>query len=202
MPPKSKSVKPEDSTLAAVAVAATPATASVTPAVVPSTPSGVTPAVPEDSLDISGDFTAVMANMTGLRHQLSAVMGEVRALQKRSDREMKAALKSSHKRKNKNSNRAPSGFVKPTLISDQLADFLSKPHGSLIARTEVTREINAYIRANKLQDTANGRKINPDAKLKKLLSVKTEDELTYFNLQRFMSQHFKKAVPAVVPAAV
>jgi chromatin remodeling complex protein RSC6 len=143
-----------------------------------------------------------MANMTGLRHQLSAVMGEVRALQKRSDREMKAALKSSHKRKNKNSNRAPSGFVKPTLISDQLADFLSKPHGSLIARTEVTREINAYIRANKLQDTTNGRKINPDAKLKKLLSVKTEDELTYFNLQRFMSQHFKKAVPAVVPAAV
>jgi chromatin remodeling complex protein RSC6 len=197
MPPKSKSAKPEDSTVAAVVVPAT------TPAValVPAVTSG-TPAVPEDSLDISGDFTAVMANMTGLRHQLSAVMGEVRALQKRSDREMKAALKSSHKRKNKNSNRAPSGFVKPTLISDQLADFLSKPHGSLIARTEVTREINAYIRANKLQDTTNGRKINPDAKLKKLLSVKTEDELTYFNLQRFMSQHFKKTVPAVVPAAV
>jgi hypothetical protein len=198
MPPKSKSVKPEDSAVAVAAPAATPA-------VVPSATAAVaaaTPAVPEESVDLSGDFTAVMANMTNLRHQLSAVMGEVRSLQKRSDREMKAALKSSHKRKNKNSNRAPSGFVKPTLISDQLADFLSKPHGSLIARTEVTREINAYIRANKLQDTTNGRKINPDAKLKKLLSVKTEDELTYFNLQRFMSQHFKKAVPATVPASV
>jgi hypothetical protein len=195
MPPKSKStVKPEPT--------ASVAPAEVTPITLVSPPTpAVVPCVSDESSDLTGDFTTVMAKMTCLRHQLSAVMGEVRALQKRSDREMKAAQKSSHKRKNKNSNRAPSGFVKPTLISDQLADFLSKPHGSLIARTEVTREINAYIRANKLQDATNGRKINPDAKLKKLLSVKTEDELTYFNLQRFMSQHFKKATPPVVATA-
>jgi chromatin remodeling complex protein RSC6 len=137
-----------------------------------------------------------MTKLTGLRQQLSAVMLDIRNVQKRADRELKAALKSSNKRKNKNATRAPSGFVKPTLISDQLADFLGKPHGSLLARTDVTREINAYIRANKLQDATNGRKIIPDAKLKKLLAVKAEDELTYFNLQKFMSQHFKKATPA------
>ena len=194
MPAKSKSV-PKVTEPATPAPVAAPVSVSV-PA-----PAVVEPVV-EDATDLSVEFASAMTKLTGLRQQLSAVMLDIRSIQKRSDRELKAALKSSNKRKNKNATRAPSGFVKPTLISDQLADFLSKPHGSLLARTDVTREINAYIRANKLQDSANGRKINPDAKLKKLLAVKAEDELTYFNLQKFMSQHFKKTVAAVVAPAV
>ena len=194
MPAKSKSV-PKVTEPATPAPVAAPVSVSV-PA-----PAVVEPVV-EDATDLSVEFASAMTKLTGLRQQLSSVMLDIRSIQKRSDRELKAALKSSNKRKNKNATRAPSGFVKPTLISDQLADFLSKPHGSLLARTDVTREINAYIRANKLQDSANGRKINPDAKLKKLLAVKAEDELTYFNLQKFMSQHFKKTVvaPVVAPA--
>jgi len=188
MPAKSKSVPKVTETVVPV-VPLAPVSA---PAV-----EAVPAAVVDESTDLSSEFTSAMTKLTGLRQQLSAVMFDIRTIQKRADRELKAALKSSTKRKNKNATRAPSGFVKPTLISDQLADFLGKPHGSLLARTDVTREINAYIRANKLQDAANGRKINPDAKLKKLLAVKTEDELTYFNLQKFMSQHFKKAVPVV-----
>ena len=69
-----------------------------------------------------------------------------------------------------------------------------------MARTEVTREINAYIREHKLQDKDNGRKINPDAKLLKLLKLKKGDELTYFNLQKYMSPHFAKAVKAETSA--
>ena len=65
---------------------------------------------------------------------------------------MKAAKKLSQKKKRKNTNRAPSGFVKPTLISGELAAFLEKPTGTEMARTEVTREINKYIRAHDLQD--------------------------------------------------
>jgi chromatin remodeling complex protein RSC6 len=63
-----------------------------------------------------------------------------------------------------------------------------------MARTEVTREINVYIRANKLQDVNNGRKINPDKKLATLLKLNKDDELTYFNLQRYMSSHFPKTI--------
>jgi chromatin remodeling complex protein RSC6 len=187
MPAKSKSVsKVTEPVVAAAPVAAAPVVAA---------PAVVEPVVEESTSDLSTEFSSAMTKLTGLRQQLSAVMLDIRNVQKRADRELKAALKSSNKRKNKNATRAPSGFVKPTLISDQLADFLGKPHGSLLARTDVTREINAYIRANKLQDTTNGRKIIPDAKLKKLLAVKAEDELTYFNLQKFMSQHFKKTTP-------
>ena len=62
-----------------------------------------------------------------------------------------------------------------------------------MARTEVSKEINAYIRSKSLQDKENGRKIHPDASLTKLLNIGKEDELTYFNLQRYMKHHFVKA---------
>jgi chromatin remodeling complex protein RSC6 len=67
-----------------------------------------------------------------------------------------------------------------------------------MARTEVTREINTYIRAHKLQDATNGRKINADKKLSDLLHLPSEDELTYFNLQKYMSVHFPKTPAAAV----
>ena len=109
---------------------------------------------------LSDDFSEFMGHLTALRSQLSTLTTEFRALQKRSERELRAAQKANQKRKRKTGNRSPSGFVKPTLISDELATFLGKPSGSEMARTEVTREINAYIRSNKLQDSENGRKIN------------------------------------------
>ena len=140
---------------------------------------------------LTDSFGELLAQLTTLRSQLSAVTVNVRALQKRADKEMRQALKSK-KRKNKNANRQPSGFVKPTKISPELATFLGKPKGTEMARTEVTREINSYIREHKLQDPDNGRKILADTKLKKLLKLKQSDELTYFNLQKFMSPHFAK----------
>lgn len=87
--------------------------------------------------------------------------------------------------------RAPSGFVKPTLISDELAAFLGKDAGKTeMARTSVTKEINQYIREHDLQDKTNGRRIIPDEKLRLLLKLPQDEELTYFNLQRFMRVHF------------
>ena len=145
-------------------------------------------------------FTALLAQLSALRSQLTSVTTQVRALSKRADRELKQAQKQGRK-KRKSGNRAPSGFVKPTKISVELAAFLGKDKGTEMARTEVTREINSYIRAHKLQDPKNGRRILADAKLRKLLKLKKDDELTYFNLQRYMSPHFAKASKAVPTSA-
>ena len=86
--------------------------------------------------------------------------------------------------------RRPSGFTQPTKISNELAKFLGKPAGTELARTDVSRLINTYISVNKLQDPQNGRVINPDSKLRSLLAIGENDELSYFNLQKYMKPHF------------
>jgi chromatin remodeling complex protein RSC6 len=185
----SKKATPVPTPKVVVAAAAPAATA----APVASATTAATPATKEVATPTLGDqFTALLAQLSAFRSQLTSVTAQVRALNKRSDRELKQALKAGRK-KRKSGNRAPSGFVKPTKISMELANFLGKEKGTEMARTEVTREINTYIRAHKLQDPKNGRRILADAKLRKLLKLKKEDELTYFNLQRYMSPHFAKA---------
>jgi upstream activation factor subunit UAF30 len=149
-----------------------------------------------DMSTMTEGFTEFLSKLQALTTQIASLKTEFRALEKRSVRELKAAQKANAKRKRKSTNRAPSGFVKPTLISNELAGFLNKPLGTEMARTEVTREINGYIREHNLQDKENGRKINPDKKLASLLKIKSGDELTYFNLQRYMSPHFAKSQKA------
>lgn len=150
---------------------------------------------------LSSDFSDLLTQLSTMRTQLTALSTRVRTLQKGYERERKQALKASKRRSKKTGNRAPSGFVKPTEISKELATFLGKPAGTEMARTAVTREINQYIREHKLQDPANGRRILPDAKLRKLLRVPQNDELTYFNLQRYMSPHFSKSTTTAAVSA-
>lgn len=152
-----------------------------------------------ETSSLSSLFSEFGSKLQTLSSGLSTLRSDFRTLERHVAREMRAAQKIS-KRKRKSGNRAPSGFVKPTLISKELAQFLGKAVGTECARTEVTREINAYIRTHSLQDKENGRKINPDAKLRSLLQLKKDDELTYFNLQKYMSPHFAKASPAVAVA--
>ena len=154
-----------------------------------------------DGVDVANQSAEFLTKLNQAGALFASLRAEFRTLEKKWSRELKAAQKSQVKRKRKSGNRQPSGFVKPTKISDELAKFLEKPVGTEMARTDVTREINSYIRAHNLQDTSNGRKIIPDAKLATLLKLNKTDELTYFNLQRYMSPHFFKAVKAPVATA-
>ena len=157
-------------------------------------PETVVENVPEKTgPEFTEKFGALLGRIQEVSSLLGALKREFKQLESSVNREYKALAKASGKRKRKTGNRAPSGFVKPTRISDELAGFLGVAKGTELARTEVTREINSYIREHKLQDASNGRKINPDKKLQSLLKVQKGEELTYFNLQRYMSPHFPKA---------
>jgi len=147
----------------------------------------------DESSTVSQKMNEFGAKLQQLNSIFAAVKGDFKTLEKVISRELKSAQKSSTKRAKRAGNRQPSGFVKPTKISAELAAFLGKSNGTEMARTAVSKEINNYIRTHQLQDKANGRKINPDAKLSALLNIKPEEELTYFNLQRFMKHHFIKA---------
>jgi chromatin remodeling complex protein RSC6 len=148
--------------------------------------------VAPDANSTAVKLTELSAKVQQIASLLSGLKSDLKNVEKNYARDMKAAQKASAKKRRNNGNRKPSGFVKPTRISDELASFLGKPVGTEMARTEVSKEINSYINSNSLQDKTNGRKIIPDAKLTQLLKIGKDDELTYFNLQRFMKHHFIK----------
>lgn len=144
-------------------------------------------------------LTEIDAKIQQIGSILSTLKSDFKVLRKSVAREKKLAEKSKGKNAKRSSgNRKPSGFIKPTRISDELASFLGKAAGTEMARTDVSKEINSYIVANNLKDKTNGRIIHPDAKLTALLKITTGNELTFFNLQSYMKHHFIKAVPAVV----
>lgn len=190
------------------AAAAAPAVAVAAPAAAPAikeeiATASAAAAEPVESTEAAFEKMSVefSAKLNALSSMIAALKADYRKLTTSFTKDLKAAQKLSSKKKRKAGTRAPSGFVKPTKISDELAVFLGKEKGSEMARTDVTRAINTYIRSNDLQDKDNGRKINPDQKLATLLKLKKTDELTYFNLQKYMGIHFAKAPSATAAAA-
>jgi chromatin remodeling complex protein RSC6 len=164
-----------------------------------------------NTIEQSNELALLESSMTAEIQELTtrvlALKTKYRAFVKKVSRELKVAQKKSQKRKGSSNPRKVSGFRKPTLISDELAAFLEKPTGTTMSRTEVTRLINQYIRDQGLKNPENGRYINPDQKLAVLLNhTKDSDQLSYFNLQKFIKHHFSKipegevAAPAPVEA--
>ena len=147
--------------------------------------------VVSDETLVNEGFTEFINKFQAMITQFNSLKTELKTLEKRTMKQLKVVQKLNNK-KRKKATRAPSGFVKPAPISKELADFLGKPEGTEMARTDVTREINKYIRANDLQDKENGRKIIPDKALSALLKIEDDVNLTYFNLQRYMGPHFPK----------
>ena len=103
-------------------------------------------------------------------------------------RKMKRDMIPEHERKP----RQPSGFAKPTYLSNDLCTFLELPSGSEIPRTEVTRRLLNYVKENNLQNPESKREILMDDKLKSLLKPQDDEVVTYFNIQRLLKIHYVK----------
>lgn len=165
-----------------------------TPEPTPAPVQETTAAVTVSSLeDIESQFASINSRLAELRAIETSIVKEVRTLQKSAARYLKEVQKKSKRKRQTQPNgvkRAPSGFAKPSLISNELCQFLGQPKGTEIARTEVTKFLTCYIKEHELQDPDNRRRIKPDKKLQKLLNNAANDEVTYFNLQRYMKVHF------------
>ena len=74
-------------------------------------------------------------------------------------------------------------FMKPLTPSPTLAAVIG---AEAVPRTEVTKKIWDYIKKNNLQDPANKRNINADAKLKPLFG---KDQVSMFELTKILSGH-------------
>ena len=139
--------------------------------------------------EIGSAFESIIDNLSSFKVQISNIQQQIRVLDKSIKKQMKAHEKDVAKRAKKTA-RAPSGFARPSKVTKELCDFMNKEEGTKIARTEVTRALVSYIKSNNLEKKENSKIISPDDKLKFLLGVDESDELTYFNIQKYMNKHF------------
>lgn len=87
---------------------------------------------------------------------------------------------------------ANNGFNRKQDVTPKLREFLGLPAGELISRSEVTKFINKYIIDNGLKHPDNGRQIILDNKLRDLLAPPEGVQVTYLNLQKYLSPHYIK----------
>ena len=107
---------------------------------------------------------------------------------------VKLEQKSNKKQKPKPA-RKPCGFARPSIVSNELCDFMKLPHESAVSRTEVTKALVQYIKEHNLQNQANKRQILPDERLYQLFGEEArKTDITYFTMQKFMNKHFVSAV--------
>ena len=195
----------------------TPATtpATVVPAdavVVPSADVPVTPtATTTDVDDVNTRLQEIQEKAQKMIAFNKEIITAVKLLQKEVARLQKASGRKARHNKAASANaspddpskqRKPSGFAKPTLVSKELCDFLGVPTDRMLARTEVTRLLNKYIKDNNLQDPVDRRTIRPDGKLQTLLNIKGDAQLKYFNMQSYIKHHFIKCAEGSVAPAV
>ena len=119
-------------------------------------------------------------------------------LEKKSAKKKRAAPVDGEEVKPRNS-----GFMRPVKISDELASFLGKTAGTVMGRQDANDEIRQYVSLHNLKETekGKGRNINPDAKLSSLLKLPVGEQLTYFNLQKYMKPHFIRIEDVIVATA-
>jgi chromatin remodeling complex protein RSC6 len=139
--------------------------------------------------DISDHFNKIIDSLQLFKSQINGLQQQIKVLEKNIKKQMKTLKKESTKCKNKGK-RKPSGFAKPSKVTNELCEFMNKKEGTEIARTEVTRTLCSYIKEHKLENTENSKIIAPDNKLKTLLGIEEGQELTYFTIQKYMNKHF------------
>jgi chromatin remodeling complex protein RSC6 len=141
--------------------------------------------------ELFSQFEGILSGLSAVKTQINTIQQQIKQVEKSMRRQMKGLQKEALKNKSKGL-RKPSGFATPSKVTKELCEFMNKEDGTEIARTEVTKALVAYIKAHKLENADNSQIITPDTKLKYLLGVCDGDELTYFNIQKYMNKHFVK----------
>ena len=141
--------------------------------------------------NIQQSFDDILSTLAGFRSKITEVQNKVRDLERNVTKDMKQKDKKINKNKFKG-NKNPSGFAKPSKISEPLCKFMELPNGSEVARTEVTQYLINYIEKENLQNPDNKKIIVPNEELQSLLGSNPDDEISYFNIQKYMNKHFQK----------
>ena len=142
-------------------------------------------------MDYVSEVSKLQTDLKSALQIIKDLVVHVNAFEKKINRDKKVVDKKMRgKVRRTGENKTISGFSKPGKISEELRTFLKLGKDDLIARTEVTKKITTYCKENNLQNLDDKRIILPDKVLQKLLRINKKDQLTYFNLQKYMKVHF------------
>jgi len=139
------------------------------------------------------EFSAVVSELDTAMNTIRMLKTRLQKLEKQGHRDTKALNKKANgkrARKPRDPNAPKSGFAKEGPVSDEMRKFLGLKKDELISRTDVTKRIHEYCKTKNLQNPADKRHIKADASLRKLLKMNKDDDLTFFNLQKYMKVHF------------
>ena len=147
---------------------------------------------PEEEENYDSEFSEIQNSLKDALALIKSLSSKVTSLEKRVARDRKVMNKKMKGRVKRvvDPNKPPSGFAKPGPVSTELAKFLGLKKDELIARTEVTKRITKYCQERDLQKKEDKRTIHADKALRDLLRLKKGDELTFFNLQKYMKVHY------------
>jgi chromatin remodeling complex protein RSC6 len=151
-----------------------------------------------------GEFSsveAIKAMMSTLAEQgavIKSLQNSLRSVLKDAEKNSKELDKLRNKKNRTKVERSPdalpSGITKPVAISDELAKFLGVAIGTLVPRNEVTKGVSSFVKSNGLSDPANKQKFildeRPAAKTLRALLGNPKEDVTYFNLQRYLKHHY------------
>ena len=182
--------------VAAAPVAAAPVVAA--PVAAPATDAAV--AVPEE-VRLETEAKALTSRLLAVRETVSELISEAKRMEKKAAKLQKVADKRRRRKVVEGEEGKPariSIFQIPTNITPALCAFMGRPAGSQESRSNVTKFITNYVKEHNLK---NKHDINGDAALLKLLNLKKEDKLTYFNLQKYLNVHYIKTEKQVAAAA-
>jgi chromatin remodeling complex protein RSC6 len=159
-------------------------------------------------MESSSDKIVVPAHMKKMAERIAEVNVAFNDLKLAQDNYQKSVKKlnitfeSQLKKEQKHANkpkkeRKACGFAVAVGVSDAMCEFMEVEKGSLIARTDITKKLNAYIKANTLENPENRQQILPDEKLWKILGEDAKGaNITHFTIQKYINGHFIKKAAA------
>jgi chromatin remodeling complex protein RSC6 len=179
---------------------------------VATTPAAVTTDAKVSTVDsLKSILCALTTESATLKNLILSVKNVLKDVERQSKDYDKLVNKRSRTKGERKPSDTPSGITKPVAISDELAIFLGVAPGTLVPRNEVTKGVSSYVKTHELYDPTNRQKFcftnKPEGKLLFTLLKEPAEEVTYFNLQRYLKPHYlptdasKAPVSPVAPKA-
>lgn len=142
---------------------------------------------------IETTFNSIQEGLTSLKTQIATLQQQLKLLEQNLSVSVSAATPIATpqtKPPAEKKQRKITGFCVKEPLSAELCVFMQLEPQSTSSRTTVSSFIMNYIRTQKLQDTTEPKNIKADASLQSLFKLRDEDQLTYFNIQKYIGQLF------------